>query len=592
MEQKIINGGKNTRLSELPEFQNGLPFGIVNKTKPDCGGTWIAANCKNNYIIVCPFRDLVDSIAADKNNKYEIFKCYGGVKEDEYRKYTKTHQIQKIAVTYDSFSKLINWLGRKDDWKIVVDEYHLILQQIDFRENAILQLMENLKKFKHYSFLSATPFDRKFEIPLFQDLPHYKVIWDNIQPIKIMPYKSNSVVKAITRLIQEFFKGIYLPDDEGKKTKVESLFIFLNSVTSIEQIARTINLDPNMVKISCAVTQRNRLILGKYHIEAASSEIAPNKKINFFTSKGFQGCNMFTNNGLIIVGSDGNRDNTLIDISTTLEQIAGRLRDNEQYHNIFRKYIIHLYSTNNHVLTDEEFEKIIKEKEDDAHNLLNGWNKMTKEQKKSYSKHLNVETAIISFRDEEMFYNDLKEQFFRAKHELRKQYKDKVSVIMSVNKSSKLKAATDNLVLNEFNITMQKTVTISYEQLLKDYLNNPFECYEKEYPEFKMFRKYLTIQEMDSYRWNKDKMAKAVKDKELLNDAFRKIYKKEIFLSNAELKEELKKEFIQLGIESYKAKATLITKQTICRFTKTSKMIDNKKVNGYQFNDLNYTFNI
>jgi hypothetical protein len=55
------------------------------------GGTYVAANCESNYIIVCPFRDLVDSIAADENNKYEVFKCYGKTKEGEFRKYIKGH---------------------------------------------------------------------------------------------------------------------------------------------------------------------------------------------------------------------------------------------------------------------------------------------------------------------------------------------------------------------------------------------------------------------------------------------------------------------------------------------------------------------
>ena len=42
---KIINGGEARYLSELPDFQDGLPHGIVNKTKTDVGGTYVAANC-------------------------------------------------------------------------------------------------------------------------------------------------------------------------------------------------------------------------------------------------------------------------------------------------------------------------------------------------------------------------------------------------------------------------------------------------------------------------------------------------------------------------------------------------------------------
>ena len=85
MIQEIINGGNARYLSELPEFKDGLPHGIVNKTKTDVGGTYVAANCESNYIIVCPFRDLVESIATDDNNKYDIFKCYGGTREHEFK---------------------------------------------------------------------------------------------------------------------------------------------------------------------------------------------------------------------------------------------------------------------------------------------------------------------------------------------------------------------------------------------------------------------------------------------------------------------------------------------------------------------------
>ena len=56
--------------------------------------------------------------------------------------------------------------------------------------------------------------------------------------------------------------------------------------------------------------------MGKYKIESVSK---PNKIINFFTKKCFQGCNLFTNNGLVIVASDGYRKNTLVDIATTME---------------------------------------------------------------------------------------------------------------------------------------------------------------------------------------------------------------------------------------------------------------------------------
>lgn len=351
---QIINAGDARYLAELPKFQDGLPHGIVNKTKTDVGGTYIAANCRYNYIIVCPFRDLVDSIASDKNNRYEIFKCYGGVKESSFKKYIKEHTTYKIAVTYDSFPKLINWMNKKTDgWKLLVDEYHLILEDMDFRESAICGLLNEIGKFEHYTFLSATPIDEDYEIEFFQRLPHYRVEWNNTLPVTVIKRKASSLTKGLCNLINIFLKeGFQIPDIDGEIREVEQLFIFLNSVTTIRQIVGTLELDATEVKICCANKQRNKLILGEYEIEPV---INPNKKINFFTKKCFQGCNLFSNNGLVIVASDAYRTQTLVDISTTMEQISGRLRFNQEYQNVFRNTMIHLYSTNKNVLSDEEF---------------------------------------------------------------------------------------------------------------------------------------------------------------------------------------------------------------------------------------------
>ena len=376
MKQEIINGGNARYLGELERFKDGIPFGIVNKTKTDVGGTYVAANCSSNYIIVCPFKDLVDSIAADKNNRYEVFKCYGGVREYQFRKYIKNNTTYKIAVTYDSLPKLIGWLSSTEGWKVLVDEYHLILEDMDFRYDAINGLMEEIQKFRHYSFLSATPIDLDFEIDFLKQLPHYKVQWNGVTKITPIRYKVTQLTKGLARFIQIFLdEGISLPDINGNVSKVEELYIFINSVTSIKQIADTLKLNPDDVKICCADRIRNNKLLGEYQIESVSS---PNKKINFFTKKCFQGCNLFTNNGLIIVASDAYRTQTLVDISTTMEQIAGRIRINDEYQNIFRNVIVHLFSTNKNVMSDEEFEMMMQDKEKEADKLLSGWSKLDK----------------------------------------------------------------------------------------------------------------------------------------------------------------------------------------------------------------------
>ena len=585
MKQEIINGGNARYLGELERFKDGIPFGIVNKTKTDVGGTYVAANCSSNYIIVCPFKDLVDSIAADKNNRYEIFKCYGGVREYQFRKYIKNNTTYKIAVTYDSLPKLIGWLSGTEGWKVLVDEYHLILEDMDFRYDAINGLMEEIQKFRHYSFLSATPIDLDFEIDFLKQLPHYKVQWNGVRKITQSRYKVTQLTKGLARFIQIFLdEGISLPDINGNVSKVEELYIFINSVTSIKQIADTLKLNPDDVKICCADRIRNNKLLGEYQIESVSS---PNKKINFFTKKCFQGCNLFTNNGLIIVASDAYRTQTLVDISTTMEQIAGRIRINDEYQNIFRNVIVHLFSTNKNVMSDEEFEMLMQDKEKEADKLLSGWSKLDKEERQTYIKRMNLDTELVSIINGRMVYNNLKKQSFIYKQELRKIYRDGISIRDSFVQSEKFELTNQN-EWEDFNIKLAKAMTISYEQLLKDYLDSPSESYEQEYPEFPLIKRYLKESEMNTLRWNREKMLKAVEDKKQVDKVFLAIYQPG-FISNKDLKSKLKDEYGRLGIKLY-PKATLIENSTHYSVEKARRKIDGKTVCGYELGKMVFTF--
>ena len=585
MKQEIINGGNARYLGELERFKDGIPFGIVNKTKTDVGGTYVAANCSSNYIIVCPFKDLVDSIAADKNNRYEVFKCYGGVREYQFRKYIKNNTTYKIAVTYDSLPKLIGWLSSTEGWKVLVDEYHLILEDMDFRYDAINGLMEEIQKFRHYSFLSATPIDLDFEIDFLKQLPHYKVQWNGVTKITPIRYKVTQLTKGLARFIQIFLdEGISLPDINGNVSKVEELYIFINSVTSIKQIADTLKLNPDDVKICCADRIRNNKLLGEYQIESVSS---PNKKINFFTKKCFQGCNLFTNNGLIIVASDAYKTQTLVDISTTMEQIAGRIRINDEYQNIFRNVIVHLFSTNKNVMSDEEFEMLMQDKEKEADKLLSGWSKLDKEERQTYIKRMNLDTELVSIINGKMVYNNLKKQSFIYKQALRKTYKDGISIRDSFMQSEKFELTNQNK-WKDFNIKLAKAMTVSYEQLLKDYLDSPSESYEQEYPEFPLIKRYLKESEMNTLRWNREKMLKAVEDKKQVDKVFLAIYQPG-FISNKDLKSKLKDEFGRLGIK-LSPKATLIENCTLYSVEKASRKIDGKTVSGYELGKMIFTF--
>lgn len=585
--EQIICGGTHRYLSELPEFKDGLPHGVVNKTKTDVGGTYIAANCESNYIIVCPFRDLVDSIVADKNNKYPIIKCYGGVSESQFKKDLKTNKVKKIAVTYDSLPKLMSWIGDLSSYKLLIDEYHLLLESVDFRTNAITNLMNMISCFSHYTFLTATPPEAQFEIQQLKELPHYTVTWDSLTKIKPYRYKASSVAKGIAKFIQIFMEqGIRLPDIDGNITDVKHLFIYINSVTTAEQICRTLDLSQDDVKICCANRQRNRLLLNKYQIEPVSN---PNKKINFFTSKGFQGCNLYTNNGLVIVGSDGRREQTLIDISTTLEQIAGRIRLSNDSQNVFRHILVHIYSTNNHIMTDEEFNSFIEDLSHEAQKIKSGFSKMDEEERAAISKKVQWETTLLSYEDGKLEMNELKRMNFIYKQHLRTVYRDGFAVRQAYAQSKKFEL-TNQETMKELDIVMKRALTVGYQELIKDYFENPSDDYDLEYPEFRSYKKYLTIQEIHSMSYNKEKLMKAVEDKRNLYQVFRTIHR-EGFVSRNELRQLFKAEFDKRGIK-LSPKATLVEQCPFYDASKESPYINGKRTSGYILGPIKLDFRL
>lgn len=120
-----------------------------------------------------------------------------------------------------------------------------------------------------------------------------------------------------------------------------NLHFFVNSVDFIGRVLRHAQLSPEQVKVVCsqsgASEQINREKLGgNFPIGIPDKEV---RKINFYTSTAFEGCDLFDAVGKTYVVSDGTAAHHLLDVSTSIRQIAGRIRDT-QY-----KEITHIFST-------------------------------------------------------------------------------------------------------------------------------------------------------------------------------------------------------------------------------------------------------
>ena len=176
-----------------------------------------------------------------------------------------------------------------------------------------------------------------------------------------------------------------------------NLHIFVNSVEFIAKVIDLAKLTPDNVKVVCSTSgensENNQRKLGKDYPIGQPSD--PVRKINFYTSTCFEGCDLYDENGVTFIVSDGNKSHTLLDISTLFTQICGRLRDSK-----YKGEIIHVYSTTKYSrdVTLDEFvastKKVLAEAVDYAKEI-NGLSETAREKTLSKIKYINEQYVRI-----------------------------------------------------------------------------------------------------------------------------------------------------------------------------------------------------
>jgi len=150
----------------------------------------------------------------------------------------------------------------------------------------------------------------------------------------------------------------------------------------VDFIKSILNKIPELDEMNTRIiySQRNKTQL---RLNNSSTTDTP-KKINFLTSTVFEGSDIYDENGRIIIVSDPSKSNTLLDISTSIQQIAGRIR-NSKYMNC----ITHLFKTTRYIDTSyEEFKQLITNNINDTKDIikdLNGLPERTRNILKEFS---------------------------------------------------------------------------------------------------------------------------------------------------------------------------------------------------------------
>ncbi|MBN2836875.1 MAG: hypothetical protein JXR48_18110 [Candidatus Delongbacteria bacterium] len=368
MEKEIIQAPKTANY--LAEFMTELPVNcLFDKGRTGCGGTTIAIENEKDTIIAMPYVSVIKNKEDQHENLLGIFQ---GVTDEEIIDYLKTHQIKKIAVTYDKLEYLIGLLielgfNPYKDFNLLVDEWHILFNSYAFRNEAVKKVLWQSRKFERVTYMTATPIEEEFILEELKDFPVKEVVWSNTVNVNIKPIVTNRPINAVCNLIKQRLNDKLLGN----------LHFFVNSVDFISQVINKAELKPDQVRVICSDNKSpgkgrkpNQKKLGdNYKIASTLDEVKP---INFYTSTCFEGCDIYDENGRTIIVSDKSKSHTLLDIGTLIIQICGRIRESK-----YKTQAHHIYSETryrNFVSLDEfkaHSEKQIQETKDWLNELNN-----------------------------------------------------------------------------------------------------------------------------------------------------------------------------------------------------------------------------
>lgn len=325
-------------LSQLPEFQSGLPQGILDKGSTGCGMTSLALECDEPYIIAMPLLQAIENKVDQYDN---LFVIKGGVRKEALKRYLNKGG-KKILVTYDSLWKIATWCkewnqNAYSDFKLLVDEYQDFLRFYGLKKQVYREMVKEVDMYAYKTLGSATPIPAKYAPNEFKQYAQTQVVWPHTSPIQIISKKVSCPTTLAVKLIKAYMlNGKY----ESEGIVSESLNVFVNSIESILTIIKSTGLEPDQCRVICGSDPANKKALEQY-FGLRGKDIKDPYLITFITSAGYNSIDLYGQNTMSISLSFGQRQHTLQSTFIDLPQIAGRMRNEE---NPFYRILFHYYT--------------------------------------------------------------------------------------------------------------------------------------------------------------------------------------------------------------------------------------------------------
>lgn len=271
---------------------------IINKGITGCGGTTLELNDNRNSLVLSPTKNLVVSKSSE-----DILGVTGDTNNSTIKNYLMTKTgYKKIIATYDALPRLMEIIPNYQEYFLLIDEYHLLFNDYSFRNDAIMNILNNFTKFNDWAFLTATPLKPECILEELKDIPQITYEWQNAVPVKLTIKDTFYVQKELIELINLY--------------KDRNLHIFLNSIATINSVVK--KLDNPDYRVVCSTNSKTKI----RNYADVNSEVKP---INFYTSCAFEGCllpgqKVLTDKGLLncedvtLQNKLVNKDGKLVDI--------------------------------------------------------------------------------------------------------------------------------------------------------------------------------------------------------------------------------------------------------------------------------------
>ena len=582
-----------------------LPNGIFNKVVPNCGGTTLALNSRYKYVIASPRKELLYN--KHKQNKDTTFLVVGGVTIDAIKEYlSKTETTPKILVTYDSIYKVVAAIGKDiANWRLLVDEFQALLTDAIFRNDAVRNLVTDASKFDYVTYMSATPINDEFlkYIPELKQLDYYVINWSNTKKISVNATQTNKPINVACEIVNQYKQG-YFPNMtiNGKTIESKECVMYFNSVNNIVRIIQYCNLQPGDVNIIIGDDKNNIAKLAKlgsgYEIGHIPTKGEQNKLITLCTSTAFCGVDFYSDCAATFVFSDCNYINTCIDITTELQQIAGRQRN---ANNPFARFINFYYNVNRQEMTDGQFLEMINEKIRLTKIECQNNNEITDTRlKRKRIEQVRMYQKATKYKDSYCYYDEQKQKFRLNQWAFAKdwynwsvqscQYKNGILVLQEINDTSTLNGVSNPYLyfadkINLTALTQNKAIQLQEycklrqrkEQATKaGQLLFSLNDIETHYPEFCYYYDTLGANKLKALKYREKDIITALsainKTAYIINDL--RNMNLSGFYSNEQLKKLMQGLFDKWGVKS-KAKATDFKRLKVYQFKDKQKQ-DNK----------------